>query len=698
MEHFREEVVQKFVDALREDKAPFQTGKVQGEVEVRPFSAASNKPYYGTNGLVLQMRANEEGYADPRWLTFKQASDRGYQVRDGETGVALEIWSRFRDEPQVNGDGEYIRDDAGNIQHTRVELTRPQVSYITVFNGEQIDGIPEYNRHAELTLGKNKTAIIEDVLDKADMNVLFSDDGEVGYNVAEDTLKVPSGGKPVDKPANHRAVLKDLGYATIYEHRLDRSDLMVETPENAAKEELRVVLAAGRIAGATGLGSGPEITISDELKPAVIELLESDVNELFRATKDADSIARWYLEPEERQRLKEQTALNRQARAKQAESREAMKPENRLFLQVPYEERHEIKALGGIWDSKAGYWSVPKTIDPKKVEQWHVADLEPGKQTPMQEFGDFIRNAGYVLEGDAVMDGEFHRVTLSESYVGSNKAKQASYCGWVDRKPNGVLSMFDGDRTIKENWVATGQSLSPNQVVALQKEYEANKAARAADTGKAREEAATKAHGMFSNGAWANERNCSFIARHKIEGDTYAKVSREGHLMVPARDIEGRIHNLQIISDDGSVFLRGGRKDGCFHEIRAREGNANNQVIVTQGIADAAVLRQATGRSVVDAFDVNNMPSVVGALRQKFPHGDIIIATGSVDEFTARKIDKAAERVGGKVITADAPSFIALRDTKGIEAVRDQANAVLRPEGVGEAETAKKSASKGVSR
>ena len=155
MEHFREEVVQKFVDALREDRAPFQTGKVQGEVEVRPFSAASNKPYYGTNGLVLQMRANEEGYADPRWLTFKQASDRGYQVRDGETGVALEIWSRFRDEPQVNGDGEYIRDDAGNIR-PRVELSRPQVSYITVFNGEQIDGIPEYNRHAELTLARTR--------------------------------------------------------------------------------------------------------------------------------------------------------------------------------------------------------------------------------------------------------------------------------------------------------------------------------------------------------------------------------------------------------------------------------------------------------------------------------------------------------------------------------------------------------------
>lgn len=694
MENFRIEAVQKFIDALHSDKAPFQTGKVEGQIEVRPFAASSNKPFYGANSLILQMRAQEEGYDDPRWMTLNQADQLGYQIKDGEYGTPIEIWSRYRDEPKLDDKGEYIRDADGNIETNRVELSRPQVSYVTMFNAEQIDGIPEYNRHADLTLGKNRTAIIADVLDKADMNVVLSGDGEVGYNVAEDTLKVPSGGKPAEQLANHRAVLKDLGYATIYEHRLDRSDLLVETPENAAKEELRVTLAAGRIAGATGLGAGAEIAISDEMKPAVIALLESDTNELFRASRDADQIARWYLEPEARQQMKDQRAMNRAAQSKQTADREAMKPENRHFLSVPYDDRHEIRALGGIWHRDVGYWSVAKTIDPKKIDKWDIADLKQDQMTPMQEFGDWIRNAGYVLEGDAVMDGEFHRIERAES-AGNEKPRTATYCGWVDGKPNGLLSMFNGEQTVKEKWVATGQSLSPNQVVALQQDYEKTKADRNAGMAKARSEAATKAHGMFSNATWANATNCAFIAQNGIEGDTYTKVSKEGRLLVPARDIEGQIHNLQIISKDGTVFLRGGRKDGCFHEIRARDGNAGNQVIVTKDIADAAVLRQATGRSVFVAFDVNNMPSVVGALRQKFPQGEIAIATGAVDEFTQKKINKAAERVGGKVITADAPSFVDLRNSNGIEAVREQANAVLRPD-LAEAET--KSAAKGRSR
>lgn len=74
-------------------------------------------------------------------------------------------------------------------------------------------------------------------------------------------------------------------------------------------------------------------------------------------------------------------------------------------------------------------------------------------------------------------------------------------------------------------------------------------------------EAATKAHAIFSNSVWANAQNCAFIAKHGLEGDTYTKVSKEGNLLVPARDIEGRIHNLQIISNDGAVFLRGGRRN-----------------------------------------------------------------------------------------------------------------------------------------
>ena len=32
------------------------------------------------------------GYGDPRWMTYKQASDQGWQVRKGERGTQIEFW------------------------------------------------------------------------------------------------------------------------------------------------------------------------------------------------------------------------------------------------------------------------------------------------------------------------------------------------------------------------------------------------------------------------------------------------------------------------------------------------------------------------------------------------------------------------------------------------------------------------------
>ena len=297
------------------------------------------------------------------------------------------------------------------------------------------------------------------------------------------------------------------------------------------------------------------------------------------------------------------------------------------------------------------------------------------------------------------MDGEWHRVELSEANARPGAEKTASYCGWIDGKPNGMLTRFDGNNIVKEKWVAVGQSLSPNQVVALQLEYERNKAELGAETAKAREEAATRAHGIFSNNGWANDGNCKYLASHGIDGDSWTKVSREGNLLVPLRDNDGRIHNLQIISDDGVTFLRGGRKEGCYHEIRGSGGSGTSQLFVTADLPDAFTLNRATGRTTCVAFDVNNMASAASALRAKFPQSEITIATGPVDEFTMKKIEKAAGRVGGRVLVAEGvASFNELRNTSGLEAVREQVNRVLQPElaegRAAEAETATKTAQK----
>ena len=37
-------------------------------------------------------RAEELGYGDPRWMTYRQAQEAAAQVRKGEKGTAIQFW------------------------------------------------------------------------------------------------------------------------------------------------------------------------------------------------------------------------------------------------------------------------------------------------------------------------------------------------------------------------------------------------------------------------------------------------------------------------------------------------------------------------------------------------------------------------------------------------------------------------------
>ena len=70
--------------------------------------------------------------------------------------------------------------------------------------------------------------------------------------------------------------------------------------------------------------------------------------------------------------------------------------------------------------------------------------LDKGKLSPEEEFGDFIRSRGLLLEGMPIMDGTWHRLPLEGQIGKQNMA--GSYKGYLDGKPNGLVQNFrDGD-------------------------------------------------------------------------------------------------------------------------------------------------------------------------------------------------------------------------------------------------------------
>lgn len=87
--------------------------------------------YAGINILILWGAATAQGYSCPTWMSYKQAQELGAQVRKGERGN------------QVVFATTYSRTDtAENGEET--ERAIPFLKTYTVFNCEQIDGLPDH--------------------------------------------------------------------------------------------------------------------------------------------------------------------------------------------------------------------------------------------------------------------------------------------------------------------------------------------------------------------------------------------------------------------------------------------------------------------------------------------------------------------------------------------------------------------------
>src|SRR5690348_5859429 len=108
---FRQEVTDSIVRMLEKGTAQWQKPWEPGALGL-PNNPTSERDYRGGNALHLMAVGAQRGYSDPRWMTYKQAQENGWQVRKGEKGTQIEFW-QFRDRQRSVKDDEAGRADAG---------------------------------------------------------------------------------------------------------------------------------------------------------------------------------------------------------------------------------------------------------------------------------------------------------------------------------------------------------------------------------------------------------------------------------------------------------------------------------------------------------------------------------------------------------------------------------------------------------
>ena len=279
---FHEKVAEKLIEQLQQGTAPWQKPWQPGEPGAfLPINPTSGKRYRGINAIHLMSQDRD----DQRWLTYKQAATLGAQVRKGERGTQVQYW-KYSEEQTVKDDhGKPVLDGKGEPIKAMVELERPRVFFSTVFNADQIDGLPPLAREKQEW----------DALDRAEKILLASGAAihhggrdRAYYRPATDSIHLPDKGRFPDASNYYATALHELGHWTGHESRLARDLVHPFGSEGYAKEELRAEIASMMLGDDLGIGHDPGQHAA--YVNSWIKALQDDPREIFRAAADAEKI------------------------------------------------------------------------------------------------------------------------------------------------------------------------------------------------------------------------------------------------------------------------------------------------------------------------------------------------------------------------------------------------------------------------
>ena len=284
-----EEFADQLVAMLEKGVAPWQKSWKAGEYH-SPFNPVSGTIYRGVNRLML----SSFDMADPRWMTFKQAGEKGYRVKAGAKAKPVEYWQWTDEVDRKDKDGNIIYGSDGKPEKETVELARPRVYYFSVFHASQLETedrepIPayeappiEWNPHekAEAILNSSGASIAHDQRDRA------------YYSPMRDEIHLPYRENFSSAGDYYNTALHELGHWACSKRRLDMEGGVFGT-ESYAREELRVELSSWMICQDLGLDFEPENSAA--YIAHWVTFIKEDPYEIVRACRDAEKIKNYVL-------------------------------------------------------------------------------------------------------------------------------------------------------------------------------------------------------------------------------------------------------------------------------------------------------------------------------------------------------------------------------------------------------------------
>jgi antirestriction protein ArdC len=256
---------------------PWSSDHAAGEVS-RPLRYNA-VPYRGINVVLLWLAALLQHFTNPLWMTYKQAAELGSQVRKGAKGSLVVYADTFT---------RREADDHGQEQEIAVPFLR---SY-TVFNAEQIDGLPSsYYAKAEQPVHPIKR------IEQAERFVAHTGadvrhgGGMAYYSPAGDFVQMPPRTSFRTAEAYYGTLCHELTHFTRHPSRLNREfGRQRWGDEGYAMEELVAELGAAFLCADLGL----TLEIRDDHAAYIgswLKVLKNDKRAVFTAAGHAQRAA-----------------------------------------------------------------------------------------------------------------------------------------------------------------------------------------------------------------------------------------------------------------------------------------------------------------------------------------------------------------------------------------------------------------------
>ncbi|PJL52192.1 hypothetical protein B9Y60_10530 [Stenotrophomonas maltophilia] len=329
-ENYIQEVANGIIQELEKGTAPWQMPwQGDGVNNQFPVNSVTGNAYRGANLMHLLVQQIKQKYESNVWMTYKQATEAGAQVRRGEksTVICFADFSKFNAQQEAIKNGEWIDEKA--------LLKGPLMIYSNVFNASQIDGLKN-TFVPPVPLQESERLEIAEKLLKDSGAVIHHGGNRAFYRGgSSDEIHLPDWERFKSKEHYYATALHELGHWTGHPTRLNRKMGNGFGTEDYAKEELRAEISSMLMS--QRLGIVHDSSQHHSYIKSWLQILKDDPKEIFRACNDAEKICEFIglknsliykptKEQEERNERMEQKAEEKAQERAQKPARKPFKP------------------------------------------------------------------------------------------------------------------------------------------------------------------------------------------------------------------------------------------------------------------------------------------------------------------------------------------------------------------------------------